>query len=370
MSEYAGKQFVGIDLHRRRSVVVRTTESGEVLESVRILNDVESLERVIARGGEDPEVVLEATYGWYWAADALQAAGASVHLAHPLGVKAFEYRRVKNDFRDAADLADLRRMGRLPEAWIAPPATRELRELVRHRAKLVALRSHCKAEVHAVLAKCGIQVLMSDLFGVEGTALLDRLRLPAPYAARIASLRRLLEDLEFEIDLFTNLVQGQVRTDPGYMALQQIPGIGPVLGAVFLAEVGNVSRFATAPQLACGAGLTPKHHESDTHVHRGRITKQGSRLVRWAAVESVHWSAPAAASAPCATGSRHGGEPTSARSPRPGCRWSTSTTRCVTVTSAHCSTHPGRQHERPPQVPGRSRGRAGHDPRPRRGRAV
>jgi hypothetical protein len=43
-------------------------------------------------------------------------------------------------------------MGRLPEAWIAPPATRELRELVRHRAKLVGIRSNCKAQIHAVLA--------------------------------------------------------------------------------------------------------------------------------------------------------------------------------------------------------------------------
>jgi hypothetical protein len=65
---------------------------------------------------------------------------------------------VKNDERDAADLAHLLRMGRLPEAWIAPPATRELRELVRHRAKLVALRSGIKASVHAVLAKCGVNV--------------------------------------------------------------------------------------------------------------------------------------------------------------------------------------------------------------------
>ena len=287
MSEYAGQQFVGIDLHRRRSVIVRTAESGEVLESVRILNDVESLERVIARAGEDPEVVLEATYGWYWAVDALREAGTNVHLAHPLGVKAFECRRVKNDFRDAADLADLLRMGRLPEAWIAPPATRELRELVRHRAKLVALRSHCKAEVHAVLAKCGIQVLMSDLFGLEGTKLLDRLQLPAPYAARIASLRRIMGDLDLEVDLFTNLARDRLRADPGYVAVQQIPGIGPILGAVFVAEVGDVTRFSNAAQLACWAGLTPKHHESDTHVRRGRITKQGSRLVRWAAVESV-----------------------------------------------------------------------------------
>ena len=49
-----------------------------------------------------------------------------MHLAHPLGVTGFRYRRGKNDVRDAADLADLLRMNRLPEAGIAPPATREL----------------------------------------------------------------------------------------------------------------------------------------------------------------------------------------------------------------------------------------------------
>jgi transposase len=287
MSEYAGQEFVGIDLHRRRTVLVRTTDAGEVLEATRILNDVDLLNGVIGRAGADPEVVLEATYGWYWAVDALQAAGARVHLAHPLGVKAFEYRRVKNDFRDAADLADLLRMGRLPEAWIAPPATRELRELVRHRAKLVGLRSGCKAEVHAVLAKCGIRVPMSDLFGLEGTELLDHLSVPAPYGARVQSLQRLIADLEDEIDLFARLARGKLVADPGYTAIQQLPGIGPVLAAVFLAEVGEVTRFTRAGQLASWAGLTPKHHESDTHVHRGRITKQGSRLVRWAAVESV-----------------------------------------------------------------------------------
>ena len=77
-------------------------------------------------------------------------------------------------------------MGRLPHAWIAPPETRELRELVRHRAKLVAMRSQCKAHVHAVLAKGGIWVPMTDLFGVEGNLLLDKVTMPAPYKARIA----------------------------------------------------------------------------------------------------------------------------------------------------------------------------------------
>jgi Transposase len=224
MAEYAGTQFVGIDLHRRRSVIVRMTDAGEVLETTRIVNDADRLATVLRRAGEAPEVVLEATYGWYWAADVIAAEGARTHLAHPLGVKAFEYRRVKNDERDAVDLADLLRMGRLPEAWIAPPATRELRELVRHRAKLVGLRSHCKAEVPAVLAKCGVQVGMSDLFGLEGTALLDRLNLPKPYAARIASLRRVMDCLDFEIEVFAGLIRGRLARDPGYAAVQTIPG--------------------------------------------------------------------------------------------------------------------------------------------------
>lgn len=288
MSEqYAGKQIVGMDLHRRRSVLVRMTETGETLETVRILNDRDRLASVMARAGDAPEVVLEATYGWYWAADALVELGASVHLAHPLGVKAFSYRRVKNDERDAADLADLLRMRRLPEAWIAPPATRELRQLVRHRAKLVALRANVKCQVHAVLASCGVAVPMSDLFGVAGQDLLARLELPPAFRARLDSAGRLLACLETEIDTFAALTNAQLRADPRYLAMQTIPGVGPILGAVFVAEIGDVSRFARPEQLACWAGLTPKHHESDTHVHRGRITKQGSRLVRWAAVEAV-----------------------------------------------------------------------------------
>jgi hypothetical protein len=93
VSEYDGRQFVGIDLHRRRTVIVRQSETGEHLATKRIVNDPLALAREIGKAGESREVVLEATY-----------------------------RRVKNDVRDAADLADLLRMGRLPEAWIAPPA--------------------------------------------------------------------------------------------------------------------------------------------------------------------------------------------------------------------------------------------------------
>src|SRR5207248_9662234 len=124
---------------------------------------------------------MEATLGWYWAADVLADCGARLHLAHPLGIKAFGYQRVKKDETDAKLLADLLRMGRLPESWIAPPEVRELREAVRYRHKLVEARANAKAQVHGVLAKAGIKVPVSDLFGVAGTALLNTVALDDIY---------------------------------------------------------------------------------------------------------------------------------------------------------------------------------------------
>src|ERR1035437_3876998 len=73
----------------------------------------------------------------------------------------------------------------------------------------------------------------------------------------------------------------------GHTVVQKIPGIGPTLGAVLVAEIGDITRFASASKLTCWAGLTPKHHESDTHAHRGGITKQDSGLAGWAATGSV-----------------------------------------------------------------------------------
>jgi transposase len=78
-----------------------------------------------------------------------------------------------------------------------------------------------------------------------------------------------------------------LAADRGYQVIQQLPGIGPVLAAVIIAEIGDVTRFGSAARLCSWAGLTPRHRESDVKVTRGHVTKQGSRLLRWALIEAI-----------------------------------------------------------------------------------
>ena len=279
--------YVGIDLHRRRSVVVQMDAAGEVLSTTRILNDKESLARALEPAGPDAEVVMEATYGWYWAADVVKATGADLHLAHPLGIKGFTYRRVKNDVRDATDLADLLRMHRLPEAWVATPEFRELRELVRHRHKLVSGRSALKNGIHAVLGKQGVELGIGDIFCIEGRRRLEKLPLDPAFRMRVDSQLRLVDAFDEEVDTVDADLRRRLKGHRGYLAIQAIPGVGPVLAATMVAEIGDVTRFSTPRHLCSWAGLTPKVRDSDTTSKKGRITKQGSRVLRWACIEAA-----------------------------------------------------------------------------------
>lgn len=282
------RQWVGVDLHLHRSVVVRIDEQGRELECVRIDNDPKLLVAQAGKAGRGVPVAIEATYGWYWAVDALAAAGFEVHLAHPYGMKAMRKRkRVKNDARDGYELANLLRLGSLPEAYIAPPALRERRELVRHRKQLVKSCTSVKNSIRGLLAKHGVRLPVSHLEGAGGQALLDLVELPAGYAVRLESLRRQLMLLTAEIDEVDVAIDRRLKCDPGYRNLLTVKGIGPVLAAVFVVEIGDISRFRSPAQLACWAGLTPRHYESDRTVRRGHISKEGSALVRWAAIEAI-----------------------------------------------------------------------------------
>jgi transposase len=112
-------------------------------------------------------------------------------------------------------------------------------------------------------------VTCSDVFGAAGSAWLDQLHLPQPYAGKVTSLRQLAGELTTEITMVSEVIADLLVGHRGYQVIQQLPGIGPVLAAVIVAEIGEVTRFRNAAQLCSWAGLTPRHRECDTKSPAG-----------------------------------------------------------------------------------------------------
>jgi transposase len=125
------------------------------------------------------------------------------------------------------------------------------------------------------------------LFGVGGRQLLAAAGLDAPDQARISAYCRLIDAFGFEIDAVGGQLRARLCDHHGYRVIQALPGVGPVPAAVFVAEIGDADRFADATRLVSGAGLSPRHRESDTTVHRGPITKQSSGWSAEAAIEAA-----------------------------------------------------------------------------------
>jgi transposase len=248
-----GTRWVGIDLHRRRSQVAIIDEQGQLTLQKRIVTDRETFSELLG----DPDgahVALEATYGWEWLAELLEEAGFDVHLAHPLRTRAIAAARVKTDAVDARTLAHLLRTGLLPEAYIAPPELRDLRDLLRHRATLVHLRTSIKNRVHALLARQGILPEHSELFGTAGREYLATLELPDGPRRRLDSLLALISDFDREVTQTTSEIDQRAKADERVKLLCQIRGIGRYTALLIIAEVGEVKRFPTAKHCASGPG--------------------------------------------------------------------------------------------------------------------
>jgi transposase len=160
------------------------------------------------------------------------------------------------------------------------------------------LRTSAKAQIHALMAKLGILPTLSDMFSPAGQVLLDAMPFEGADAIGVRSLRGLLESYGRELAMAERELQARLADHQGYAAIQALNGVGRVTAAIFVAEIGDIGRFPDARHLCSWAGLTPSHRESDTKVHRGHITKQGSKLVRWAAIEAVARDHGGAAIAP------------------------------------------------------------------------
>jgi transposase len=159
--------------------------------------------------------------------------------------------------------------------------------LVRMRASLVRLRAKLKAQVHALLGEHGIQPDVVDLFSNKGRAILRQLQLPTLSKSRLETCLRLIDEFSLEIVIAEREIYQTIKGDQRVKRLLPIPGIGPIIAATILSEIGDVTRFATADKLCAWAGLTPSEHSSAVNIRRGHISKQGSRWLRWVMVEAA-----------------------------------------------------------------------------------
>ena len=187
---------------------------------------------------------------------------------------------------DAAILAQLLRADLLPEAWIAPPAVRQLRALLRHRVQLVRLRTLLRNRIHAILADHGYD-RPGGCWSGPGRAWLAALELPGACREVVNDDLALSDALQPLFDRLDWQAHQHARSDPRVKVLTQLPGVGPFTALVILAEVGEISRVGTARKLAAWAGLTPTVRGSDRTLWHGHISKQGSVWLRWILCEAA-----------------------------------------------------------------------------------
>lgn len=278
---------IGIDLHKATSYVTTVDETGRILDQRNLRNEPETLRGYFAAQPADARLVVEATGHWMWLYELLEDRYPDLVLAHPLKTKAIASARIKTDKLDSTVLAQLLRADLIPTAYIPPRAVRDTRELLRYRAALVTQRTVLKNRIAAIVTKTGLKLPTKTAVGVKSRRVLATAPVRPCYRAALDGWLRLLEALTTEIRQATATIEAQAQADPQAQRLQTIPGIGPYSALLILSEIGDVHRFPDSRHLCSYAGLVPSVHASGGKTRLGRITKQGSKWLRWILVETA-----------------------------------------------------------------------------------
>ena len=273
--------YVGLDVHKKMCYGTVMNEKGEIVRDGKFCKDPRGLKEFMEGVGE-ATVVMEAGYCWQPVYEWLEKDGYKVKLAHPLETKAIAKARVKTDKIDSKILAHLLRADLVPESWVPPREVRDLRSLVKHRAFLVRTRTKLKNRVHAELDKRDID-LSVPLFTRRGRDLLKCLEIDA-----VNQLLSVMEVLNVQIRVVSDKIRSLAREKEEAMLLTTIPGVGYYNALLLVAEIGDVNRFPDSDRLCSYAGLVPSVSSSGKKTVYGPITKQGSKWMRWALVQSVH----------------------------------------------------------------------------------
>ena len=283
--------YVGLDLSRKRLDWQALEREGERVGIGAVPPDRGGLAKLAQRLGEAPVLaVIESMSGARFVHDQLELAGWDVRIADAVKARGLAPLACKTDTIDCWVLAELARLGLVPEIWLPDPAVRAERERARFRQHLVKHRSSLKNRVHAILFQHGVPNPLSDLFGAAGRDLLERLALPEPWTSTVKASLALIDSLDEQIDACERELRALGADHPYIPLLLTCPGIGWILAFTIASEIGDIHRFATPRKLAGYTGLCPRVEQSGERDRRGPLRKNGPNHLRWALVEAAHTS--------------------------------------------------------------------------------
>ena len=276
--------YIGMDLHKNTSSFSVKDKEGQVLDERKIATEPSAIKGYLKQY-PDSSLVVEPVSQWYFYGDLIQELGIDVHLANPLKVKSIASARVKTDKIDASVLCDLLRSNLLPEAYFASPCARYWKEMVRYRSSLIHLRTQIKNKIHSILFRNGRRHQFTNLFGVGGRKWLESLDLAEHFAFNLKRYLELIDAFGKLVKEADERIEKAVGDNEQARLLTSIPGISYISALTIMAEIGTVERFVSAKKLQGYAGLVPSTYASGDRMVHGRLTKQGSRWLRWTMIE-------------------------------------------------------------------------------------
>jgi transposase len=285
--------FVGVDLHKHSisvCVMIQAGSTREVTARRRFrCADVERILDFFQELGEF-EVVVEATASYEWFVQLVEPRAQRVLLAHPKKLRVIAESTKKSDKLDAQTLAEFLALDMIPRSWRPTPRVREHRTLVRLRYYTQRRITATKNKLRRVLADYNADI--RPLFAQKGRRYLAQLAISA--ADRFHA-ELLFEELDQQLDrrkridhqLAEFALAGSIAEQEARRVLKSIPGVAAVTTDVVLSEVGDIRRFSSQRKATAFAGLAPGIRESAGRAKHLGITKEGSRLLRWALVQTA-----------------------------------------------------------------------------------
>lgn len=278
--------YVGIDLHKRFLVACVVKENNKADKPLRIkCADFKRINSFFEK--QRPfKAVIEASSSYRWLYDQISPLGEVV-LAHPLRLRAIISARAKTDKLDSEILARLLRSGMIPTAYIPPENYQVLRDVTRCRQRLVNECTKAKNGLHALLMRSNIESPFKSLFTKRGIKWLKEIEFgPSGDFMRDEMLSR-YEHFNSEISVLDDKLSSMAQEFPEVEAISDIHGIGLYSALLIVAEIGEPWRFRDSRQVGCYAGLTARVHQSGEHSYYGRISKQGSKSLRWILIQAA-----------------------------------------------------------------------------------